>query len=108
MKLVQINIDHDLSPAELDAGAADALKFAEEVAALPGIHWKIWIGEQSRRELGGIYLFASERAAKDFLTGPIFAAIRSNPRFQKVEAKLFDVNEAASLITKAPLPVAAT
>ncbi len=108
MKVVQINIDHDLSPAELEAGSADSLKFAETVAQLPGIHWKIWIGDESRHELGGIYLFASERAAKDFLAGPVFAAIRSNPRFQKVDAKVFDVNEAASLITKAPLPVAAT
>lgn len=107
MKLLQINIDHDITAAEFEATAGETANFAKIIAAQPGLLWKIWIGSQARSEVGGVYLFDSAAAAETFVAGPVFAQIKGNPRFQKVEAKLFDVNESASLITRAPLPASA-
>lgn len=107
MKLLQINIDHDITPAEFAATASDTNNFAKVIAEQPGLLWKIWIGDEGRSEVGGVYLFDSASAAEKFVAGPVFAQIKGNPRFQKVEAKLFDVNETASQITRAPLPATA-
>lgn len=77
------------------------------IAQQPGLCWKIWIGDEDRSEVGGIYLFESDKAARSFVNGPVFEQIKNNPAFKRVEAKLFDVNEECSAITRAPLPQAA-
>jgi hypothetical protein len=105
MKLLQINIDHQITPEQFAASAADTEKFAHVIAKQPGLLWKIWIGEPSRSEVGGIYLFESDAAARAFVEGPIFAQIKQNPGFTRVEAKLFDVDLHNSTITRAPLPI---
>lgn len=104
MKLLQINIDHNITPDQFAATAKDTEDFARVIAAQPGLLWKIWIGDEGRSEVGGVYLFDSAQAAESFVGGPIFAQIKGNPGFKKVEAKLFDINEQCSAITKAPLP----
>lgn len=106
MKLLQINIDHKITPEEFAAGAEETKKFAQLIASQKGLLWKIWIGDEGRSEVGGIYLFESEQAAKNFVSGPVFAQIKGNPGFTRVEAKLFDINEECSAITRAPLPAA--
>ena len=93
MKLLQINIDHTITPEQFAAGAKDTEQFAKIIASQKGLLWKIWIGESSRSEVGGIYLFDSDKAAREFVNGPIFAQIKAMPGFTNVEAKLFDVDE---------------
>ena len=106
MKLLQINIDHKMTPEQFAAGAEDTRKFAETISKVPGLMWKIWIGADERPEVGGIYMFTDEAAAKAFMAGPLYAAIKGNPGFTKVEGKLFNVDEMHSAITNAPLPAA--
>ncbi len=101
MKLLQINIDHTLTPKQFADGAADTRDFAGLIAKQPGLLWKIWIGDEKRSEVGGIYLFESHEAASNFVAGPVFAQIKGNSSFKRVEAKLFDVNEEMSSITRA-------
>ncbi len=107
MKLLQINIDHKITAEQFAASAEDTKEFARLVARQPGVLWKIWIGDEGRSEVGGIYLFESDQAAQNFLNGPVYAQIKANPGFTKVHSKLFDVNEECSAITRAPLPKAA-
>jgi hypothetical protein len=107
VKLLQINIDHNITPEQFAAGAEDTKKFAKKVASQKGLLWKIWIGDGDRSEVGGIYLFESDQAARNFVSGPVFAEIKGNPAFSRVDAKLFDVNEECSAITRAPLPATA-
>lgn len=104
MKLLQINIEHNITPEQFAATAADTKEFARVIASQPGLLWKIWIGDEGRSELGGVYLFESDKAAQAFVSGPVFAQIKGNPGFTKVEHKLFDINEECSAITRAPLP----
>ncbi|MBI2825245.1 MAG: YdhR family protein [Planctomycetia bacterium] len=107
MKLLQINIDHKITDAEFAAGRGATKDFGKLIAQQPGLLWKIWIGDSGRSEVGGIYLFEDERAARAFLDGPLFAQVKANPGFKRVDAKLFDVDEECSAITRAPLPVGA-
>ena len=107
MKLLQMNIDHTITPEQFAAGAKDTQQFARVIAQQPGLLWKIWIGDEGRSEVGGVYLFESDQAARNFVNGPVFAQIKANPAFKRVEAKLFDINEECSAITRAPLPQAA-
>jgi hypothetical protein len=107
MKLLQINIDHKITPEQFAASADDTRKFAEVLSRQPGLLWKIWIGSSERPEVGGIYLFESESAAHAFLNGPLFAQVKANPGFTRIHTKLFDVDELHSAITRAPLPAGA-
>lgn len=103
MKLLQINIDLRSPAAPSKDGAKDAADFARQLTKVPGLRWKIWIGAEARSEVGGIYLFESQATADAFLAGPLFAQIKGNPGFKTVQAKLFDIDEATSAITHAPL-----
>ena len=49
---------------------------------------------------GGIYLFDSEASAQAYLRGPIVAGLKANPAIGDIDAKLFDVMEAHTLITR--------
>ena len=55
------------------------------------------------QEAGGIYLFESDAAAQAYLAGPIVASLKASPAVSNISAKLFDVLESHSAITRAPL-----
>lgn len=107
MKLLQMNITHTITPEQFAASAEETKEFARVIASQKGLLWKIWLGDADRSEVGGIYLFESDQAARNFVNGPVFAQIKANPAFKRLEAKLFDVNEECSAITRAPLPATA-
>jgi hypothetical protein len=52
---------------------------------------------------GGIFLFESEAAAQSYLAGPIVAALKSSPAVSNISAKLFDVMEKHTAITRGPV-----
>jgi hypothetical protein len=99
MKLLQINIDQVAASSKDE----DVLAFAQLLSKVSGLRWKIWIGDEKRSEVGGIYLFDDQASAKAFIDGPLFAQVKSNPNFTNIQTKLFDINVAASEITRAPL-----
>ena len=101
MAIVQINFDWDVSEEEVAARSGP--EQAQVFTTLPGLLWKIWLRDPQRRESGGIYLFESREAAEAYVAGPIVARIRANPGFGEVTVKVFDVREAQSRITRAPL-----
>ena len=41
-----------------------------DYAAVPGLHWKIWLMNETESEAGGIMLFDSEASLKPFLKDP--------------------------------------
>ena len=55
------------------------------------------------RQAGGLYLFESESAAQAYLDGPIVSALKGNSSFSNISAKLFDVLESHSAITRGPI-----
>lgn len=99
-KLLQVNLKFSLSKAELEAAWLDA---AQPIAETPGLRWKVWLMNEAEHEAGGIYLFESEDAAQSYLAGPIVAALKASPGISNISAKLFDVLERHTDITRSPV-----
>lgn len=98
--IVQINFDYDSSLEELSQGStAVAPKFLD----VEGLLWKVWIGNDDKKETGGIYLFASRAQAEKYVQGDMVAFLRKER--SNVVVKVFDVLAEPSAITKAPLIV---
>jgi len=73
---------------------------AEHIAAVPGLLWKAWIINEARKEGGGIYLFESVAAADSFLNGPIVSQIETNPAFEDVRIRSYDLLDEPSAVTR--------
>ena len=83
----------------------DLTKMAKDSAhhlnQTPGMVWKIWTENSRTGDCGGIYLFTDESSANAFLKEHL-------PRLdsmgiKEVRAKVLDVNESLSYITRAPI-----
>ena len=99
-KLLQVNMNFSISRAELEAAWLDA---AQPIADTPGLLWKVWLMNESEREAGGIYLFESEGAAQSYLDGPIVGALKTSPAVSNISAKLFNVLESHTAMTRGPV-----
>ena len=99
-KLLQVNMKFSIPRADLETAWLEA---AQPIADVPGLLWKVWLMNEKEREAGGIYLFESDAAAQSFLAGPIVAALKSSPAVSNISAKLFDVLERHTGITRGPL-----
>jgi hypothetical protein len=78
-----------------------ASDLAHHLSKTPGMVWKIWTENSRTGDCGGIYLFTDESFANDFLKEHL-------PRLdamgiKDVRAKVLDVNERLSQITRAPI-----
>ena len=99
-KLLQVNLKFSISRPELEAAWLEA---AQPIADSPGLRWKVWLMNEAEHEAGGIYLFDSEAAAQAYLAGPIVAALKSSPAISNISAKLFDVLQSHTAITRGRL-----
>ena len=99
-KILQVNMKFSIPRADLETAWLEA---AQPIADVPGLLWKVWLMNEIDREAGGIYLFESEAAAKAYLASPIVAALKSSPAVSNISAKLFDVLEGHTTITRGPL-----
>jgi hypothetical protein len=73
---------------------------AESIATEPGLIWKIWTENPANEEAGGIYLFDSEINAQNYLA--MHTARLAGFGIAPVSGKIFAVNDALSLIDRAP------
>lgn len=89
-----------VSPDVVLAHSRDA---AERIASVDGLIWKIWLVERERREVGGVYLFASRENALSYLNHPIIEALCSNPAVVSTDSQIWEVESALSAITRGPL-----
>ena len=79
------------------ANAAGAI--ARDVAAEPGLVWKIWLEDREAGRAGGIYLFADAAAAARYREKHERRLAAKG--FGGVTADTFSVNTALSVLTKA-------
>ena len=77
---------------------------AGDVAAVPGLLWKIWILDEERGSAGGVYLFEDRVAATAYLEGPIVSGLLGSSAVAGVEVRLFDVLDGPSVITRGLSP----
>ena len=99
-KILQLNLKFGIPRADLEAAW---LGVAQPIADVPGLRWKVWLMNEADHEAGGIYLFESEAATQAYLAGPIVAALKSSPAVSDISAKLFDVLENHTAITRGPV-----
>ena len=81
-----------------------ASDLARQLSETPGMAWKIWTENSRTGDCGGVYLFTDESSANDFLKEHLPRLASSG--FMDVRAKVFDVNEGLSHITRAPITAA--
>lgn len=84
---------------ELAAAMGD---LAADIAAEPGLHWKIWTEAPEEGRAGGLYLFETRAEAEAYRDK--HAARLEGFGITGIRAILFDVNEALGAVTRAPLP----
>lgn len=97
-RILQVNFRFSMSRAEYIQAC---LPGAPQLAAVPGLLWKVWIMNEAEQEAGGIYLFADETSLQSFvvtLTGMLNA-----PGFSEVSIKPFDILEELTQITRGPI-----
>jgi hypothetical protein len=103
-KLLQINFRLRASTSEYQSLCQS---IAQAFADVPGLRWKIWLLNDREKEAGGIYLFESEQALNDFLSGALAAQVKSHPALYDISVKPFDVMSEVTAITRGPVPAIA-
>jgi len=76
---------------------------ANHLNKTPGMVWKIWTENSRTGDCGGVYLFTDESSANDFLNEHLQRL--DSMGIKNVRAKVLDVNESLSHITRAPIAV---
>ncbi len=100
-KILQVNLKFTgLTRSELEQAWLPA---AQPLADTPGLRWKIWLMNEEEHASGGIYLFDDEASLKAFLAGPIVAALKSDPAISDISARMYDVMEQHTAITRGPV-----
>lgn len=97
MKLLQI--DFPFTGPWGEGLSAMAKDLAADIAAEPGLIWKIWTENRATGEAGGIYLFGEEQGASKFLEK--HTARLKGLGVPNIRARLFDVNQRLNEITRA-------
>lgn len=75
------------------------IDLAKDISNEDGLIWKIWTENEKSKEAGGIYLFSNEADSKRYLEK--HTARLESFGYKNIRAKIFEVNEALSKITKA-------
>ena len=96
-KIVQINFKFNVSRAEYEEAVTPV---AEEIAAVNGLRWKVWLMNEAEQLAGGIYVFDDEEAANAYLEGPIVAATVKHPALSDFDVKVFDAIDGLSKVTR--------
>lgn len=76
------------------------LPYAQPIADIPGLRWKVWIINEAQSEAGGIYLFDNDAAVQAFMNGPIIAEMKGDPT---LSIKVFGVIAELTAITRGPV-----
>ena len=99
-KILQINYKFKVPRSDFEKATFEQ---AKPIANVKGLLWKIWIVNENTQEAGGIYLFNDESSVKAFLEGNIVAELKKNPVISDIEAKIFDVMDRHSKVTRGPV-----
>lgn len=76
-------------------------ELAKSIGEEPRLLWKIWTENESTGDAGGIYYFSDKASAEAYLA--MHTARMQAMGFSALNAKILEVNQALSKVTKAPL-----
>jgi len=86
-----------------DVVLAQSREAAAIIASVEGLIWKIWLLQEEKFEMGGMYLFANRETAEAYLNHPVVQAVCSSPAVVSSQSQLWDVESSLSAFTRAPL-----
>ena len=98
---VILQVNYTPGPQQLNQAPDARLDSAHTIAKLPGLRWKVWIANQEDVRRGGIYLFDDLASARAW--GTQVEARLAAGGGTDLQIRYFDVDEAPSAITRAPL-----
>jgi hypothetical protein len=96
-QIVQINYRLEGSR---DKYVEENLPYAQPIADVPGLRWKVWTINEDRGEAGGVYLFDDQASVRAFLDGEIITEMKGDP---SLSIKTFDVIEELTTTTRGPI-----
>lgn len=99
MKLLQVDFDYEGPMGEEMSKAL--VELAESINKEEGLIWKIWTENQAQKLGGGIYLFATEKNAQDYLE--MHANRLKAMGVIEVRGIIFDVNLPLTSINQGPV-----
>ena len=113
--MVLLQITFDLDPEiygdgkHLDVSAVSEnfpREQAEEMAALPGLVWKLWTSQAAENRAAGFYLFATRNDAEHRLAWAQkhFPKV---PGLTNVQGQFFDLMEDLTRVTRGPIDLPA-
>ena len=74
---------------------------AESINQEPGMQWKIWTENVETQRAGGVYLFATEQDASQYLA--MHSARLTEMGIKDIRGQIFQTNTPLSQINRAPL-----
>lgn len=101
MSLTLLQIDFPFDGPWGDDMAAAFEGLAHDIASTPGLKWKVWTENRAAGRAGGIYLFDDGANAARYCE--MHVARLQGFGVKDIRALDFGVNEALSLIDRAPL-----
>jgi hypothetical protein len=99
-KLLQIGYKFSVSASDYIQAVSP---LADDIAAVPGLRWKIWPINEAESEGGGVFLFDDAASMQAFLEGPIVAQVTSHPALSDFSVKQSDIIEGPTAITRGPV-----
>lgn len=100
MKLLQMDFPFQgPGKEEMDRTLQD---LANSIAEYPGLIWKIWTVNEDTQEGGGIYLFEDEDSLNAYVQ--MHTERLKGFGVSAVNAKIFDIPEVLTNITRGPIP----
>ena len=103
VRVLQINFKFSAPSEVMKKGFAQVVN---DIAAVPGLRWKIWIMNEQTQEAGGLYLFDDQAAVEAYLKGPLIAGLKANPAISEPSFKQFSVVDDLTTITRGPMKAA--
>ncbi len=97
--ILQVNFKYNGPFAELSRVNAEA---AKQIAQAPGLRWKIWLTNEEKGEVGGIYLFDDEPSVQSYLTWRT-PQWKSIPAISDINVKQFEVVDDLTEVTRGPV-----
>ncbi len=89
-----------LAGLEPEAYRAHCEAVAAQFAEIPGLRAKAWLADAGTNSYGGVYAWESREAMEDYVHGPVFAALRDNPRIDALVTRDFELLAEPTHITR--------
>src|SRR4051794_38757024 len=71
---------------------------------MPGLVSKVWLADPRTTTYGGVYVWRDDGAHREYVDGPIFAALQVMPGLRDVTTRSFGVLEGPTAVTAPYIP----